>query len=96
MGNNDPLFVIDGVPTVRQEVFSSLNPSAIESVQVLKDASASSIYGARAGNGVIIVTTKNRAKTAEGEKLSISINSNISVQSEKKTTLRYAERTTKR
>ncbi len=84
LGNNDPLFVIDGVPTVRQEVFSSLNPSVIESVQVLKDASASSIYGARAGNGVIIVTTKNRAKAADGEKLSISINSNISVQSEKK------------
>ncbi|MUH36995.1 TonB-dependent receptor [Zobellia amurskyensis] len=84
LGNNDPLYVIDGVPTVRQEVFSSLNPSTIESVQVLKDASASSIYGARAGNGVIIVTTKNRAKTADGEKLSISMNSNISVLSEKK------------
>ncbi|WP_373517280.1 SusC/RagA family TonB-linked outer membrane protein [Pricia sp.] len=84
LGDNSPLYVIDGVPTVRPEVFSSLNPSAIESVQVLKDASASSIYGARAGNGVIIVTTKNRAKAFEGEKFSISINSNISVQSEKK------------
>ena len=83
LGNNDPLYVIDGVPTVRQEVFSSLNPSVIESVQVLKDASASSIYGARAGNGVIIVTTKNRARITDGEKLSISINSNVSVQSEK-------------
>ncbi|PKA99260.1 TonB-linked SusC/RagA family outer membrane protein [Flavobacteriaceae bacterium MAR_2009_75] len=85
LGNNDPLYVIDGVPTVRAEVFSSLNPSVIESVQVLKDASASSIYGARAGNGVIIVTTKNRAKGIEdGEKLSITINSNVSVLSEKK------------
>lgn len=84
LGNNDPLYVIDGgVPTVRQEVFSSLNPSVIESVQVLKDASASSIYGARAGNGVIIVTTKNRARITDAEKLSISINSNVSVQSEK-------------
>lgn len=45
LGNTDPLYVIDGVPTVRPEVFASLNPSAIESVQVLKDASASSIYG---------------------------------------------------
>lgn len=84
LGNNDPLYVIDGVPTVRQEVFSNLSPSVIESVQVLKDASASSIYGARAGNGVIIVTTKSRAKSAGEEKLSISINSNISVLSEKK------------
>lgn len=84
LGNNDPLYVIDGVPTVRQEVFSSINPSAIESVQVLKDASASSLYGARAGNGVIIVTTKNSAKAAGGEKFKVSINSNVSVLSEKK------------
>ncbi|KJD36456.1 TonB-dependent receptor [Tamlana sedimentorum] len=83
LGNNDPLFVIDGVPTVRQDVFSSINPSTIESVQVLKDASASSLYGARAGNGVIIVTTKNSAKAAGGEKFKVSINSNISVLSEK-------------
>ncbi len=78
LGDNNPLFVIDGVPTVRSEVFSNINPSTIESVQVLKDASASSLYGARAGNGVVIVTTKNRARTTEGEKLSISINSNLS------------------
>tara|TARA_R110002049_G_scaffold279949_1_gene459081 strand:- start:36875 stop:40036 length:3162 start_codon:yes stop_codon:yes gene_type:complete len=84
LGDNNPLFVIDGVPTQRQEVFSSINPSAIESVQVLKDASASSLYGARAGNGVIIVTTKNSAKAAGGEKFQVSINSNISVLSEKK------------
>ena len=84
LGNNNPLFVIDGVPTVRQDVFSSINPSAIESVQVLKDASASSLYGARAGNGVIIVTTKNSSKAAGGEKFKVSINSNISVLSEKK------------
>ncbi|MDN3664418.1 SusC/RagA family TonB-linked outer membrane protein [Algibacter miyuki] len=84
LGDNNPLFVIDGVPTLRQEVFSSINPSTIESVQVLKDASASSLYGARAGNGVIIVTTKNSAKAAGGEKFKVSINSNVSVQSEKK------------
>ena len=84
LGDNSPLFVIDGVPTVRPDVFASINPSTIESVQVLKDASASSLYGARAGNGVIIVTTKNRAKAAGGEKFKVSINSNVSVLSEKK------------
>ncbi len=84
LGNNDPLYVIDGVPTVRQEVFSSLNPSVIQSVQVLKDASASSIYGARAGNGVIIVTTKNSVRAADGEKFNVSFNTNVSVLSEKK------------
>lgn len=81
LGNTDPLYVIDGVPTVRPEVFASINPSAIESVQVLKDASASSIYGSRAANGVIIVTTKNKGK---GDVTSVSFSTNISVQSEKK------------
>lgn len=54
-GNNDPLYIIDGVPTTDP---SKINPSDIESLQVLKDASAASIYGARASNGVVIVTTK--------------------------------------
>ncbi len=81
LGNNDPLYVIDGVPTKRQEVFASLNPDVIESIQILKDASASSLYGSRAANGVIVVTTKTGAR---GERLTVSINSNISVQSEKK------------
>jgi TonB-linked SusC/RagA family outer membrane protein len=81
LGNNDPLYVIDGVPTKRQEVFASLNPATIESIQVLKDASASSIYGSRAANGVIVVTTKGGEK---GERLSVSFNSNLSQQSERK------------
>ena len=81
LGNNDPLYVIDGVPTKRQEVFASLNPEVIESIQILKDASASSLYGSRAANGVIVVTTKTGAR---GEHLTVSINSNISVQSENK------------
>ncbi len=54
-GNNTPLYVVDGVPT--QNV-SDLNPNDIASMQVLKDAGASSIYGARASNGVIIITTR--------------------------------------
>lgn len=55
IGNNSPLYVIDGVPTERQ---GNLNPEDIESIQVLKDASAASIYGSRAANGVVIITTK--------------------------------------
>ena len=54
-GNNNPLYVIDGVPTESQ---GNLNPQDIESFQILKDASAASIYGSRAANGVIIITTK--------------------------------------
>ncbi len=55
--NNDPLYIIDGVPV--QDAFNTgFNPNDIESIQVLKDAASASIYGARANNGVIIVTTK--------------------------------------
>ena len=55
IGNNNPLYIIDGVPSQSQ---GNLNPNDIESLQILKDASAASIYGARASNGVIIITTK--------------------------------------
>lgn len=53
-GNNQPLFIVDGVPT--QDV-SFLNPLDVESMQVLKDAGAASQYGARASNGVVVITT---------------------------------------
>ncbi|HEX5171672.1 MAG TPA: TonB-dependent receptor plug domain-containing protein, partial [Cyclobacteriaceae bacterium] len=81
LGNTDPLYVIDGVPTKRPEVFQSLPASSIESVQILKDASAASIYGSRASNGVIIVTTKDGG--GRGEDLSITINHSTSILSTK-------------
>ena len=56
INNNSPLYIIDGVPT--QGTLNQINPNDIESMQVLKDASAASIYGARAANGVVIITTK--------------------------------------
>ena len=65
--NNDPLYVVDGVPT--QDI-SSLNPNDVESISVLKDAGAASIYGSRATNGVILVTTK---KGQKGTKVSYSM-----------------------
>ena len=81
LGDNNPLYIIDGVPTKRPEVFQSLSASSIVSVQVLKDASASSIYGARASNGVVIVTTKNGSD--KKGKVNVQFNSNFSIQSEK-------------
>ena len=81
LGNNDPLYIIDGIPTTRPEVFQNMNPANIASVQVLKDASAESIYGARASNGVIIVTTKNGGDT--NGKVEFQFNSSVSAQSEK-------------
>jgi TonB-linked SusC/RagA family outer membrane protein len=55
--NNDPLYIVDGTP-VQDTYLNWLNPSEIASIQVLKDASAASIYGSRAGNGVVIIETK--------------------------------------
>ena len=77
LGNNDPLYIIDGVPSTEQ---SNLNPNDIESMQILKDASAASIYGSRAANGVIIITTK-KGKLG---KPTISYNTFYGVQSPEK------------
>ncbi len=56
LNNNDPLYIIDGVPT--KAGMHELNGNDIESIQILKDAASASIYGSRAANGVIIITTK--------------------------------------
>ena len=61
LGNNSPLYVIDGIPIDQTEgpALNSINPNDIESFNILKDASATAIYGSRATNGVIIITTKS-------------------------------------
>lgn len=56
---NAPLYVIDGYPTTDSELFNSISPTDIDDIQILKDAASSAIYGSKAGNGVIIVTTKS-------------------------------------
>lgn len=66
---NTPLFILDGAP-VSQTVFTTLNPSDIESVTVLKDAASVAIYGSRAANGVIVITSK---KGKFGEKAKVSL-----------------------
>jgi TonB-linked SusC/RagA family outer membrane protein len=83
LGDPNPLYAIDGVPTKRPNVFTSLNPSSIQSVQVLKDASAASLYGARASNGVIVVTTKEGKMKGGKEKASVQFNTSISAVTEK-------------
>lgn len=75
-GSNSPIYVVDGMIT---DNIDNLNPGSIESVSVLKDASAAAIYGARAANGVILVSTKR----GEGKKdLQISLNSYYGFQNE--------------
>lgn len=63
LGGNGPLVVIDGVPGASMNIIS---PEDVESISVLKDASAAAIYGARSANGVIIITTK---KGREGQRV---------------------------
>ena len=65
--SSEPLYIVDGVA---MEDFSLVNPNDIESMEVLKDASAAAIYGARGANGVIMVTTKRGLKGAEGVQVS--------------------------
>lgn len=84
--SSDPLYVIDGVPVVSgnvtqmgiytsNNVMSTINPADIESITVLKDAAASSLYGSRAANGVIVITTKRGklGKTSVNFKASVGI-----------------------
>lgn len=82
--SNDPLIVIDGVPTSNdaspgmKNGLASINPSDIETFTVLKDASATAIYGARASNGVIIITTKKGTKRFQvNYNSTYSVNQNI-------------------
>lgn len=77
--NNDPLMVIDGIP-VSDTSINSINPNDIASFTVLKDASATAIYGSRASNGVIIITTK-KGNAGGASKPRVSYSSNFSVSS---------------
>ena len=78
--SNDPLIVLDGLPIDNttiggsRSILSTINPNEIESFSILKDASAAAIYGSRASNGVIIITTKRGSK-----KLKVNISSGVSV-----------------
>jgi TonB-dependent starch-binding outer membrane protein SusC len=78
-GTNDPLYVVDGYPI--SGGINTLNPSDIASIDVLKDASATAIYGNRASNGVVIITTKRGRRNG----VQISVDANTAIQSRPKT-----------
>ncbi len=71
--SNDPLYIIDGVPT---DNINCINPSDIETMQVLKDAASASIYGSRAANGVVVITTRQ----GKGDRMTINVNYAASAQ----------------
>lgn len=74
INNNNPLYIVDGVPT--ENGINEISPDDIESINILKDASSAAIYGARASNGVVIVTTKH----GKAGKTQLSLNSYTGVQ----------------
>ena len=80
--SQDPLFIIDGVPTTTN--LNTLNMNDIESMQVLKDAASASIYGSRAANGVIIITTRSGKK---GDKIKVDFSANLTAQFYNKQTM---------
>ncbi|WP_317170430.1 TonB-dependent receptor plug domain-containing protein [Galbibacter sp. BG1] len=81
-GNRDPLYIVDGVPFVGN--ISAINPADIKSTTILKDASATAIYGSRGANGVVVITTKNgkgqesyiEVETKTGQNMSLIPRSN--------------------
>ncbi|BDD01968.1 TonB-dependent receptor [Persicobacter psychrovividus] len=72
--NNDPLYIVDGVPT--KDAFNTIAPQDIETVSVLKDAASAAIYGSRANNGVILITTKK----GKAGKSSVSFTAETGIQ----------------
>ncbi len=82
--NNNPLVVVDGLPLSEtaisgvSDALASINPNDIETFTVLKDASATAIYGSRASNGVIMITTKKGSKTAQGLHVSADVTASVS------------------
>lgn len=76
LAGSQPLYIVDGVPVMQGDqtyfqntgnALASLNPNDIEDITILKDASAASIYGSRAANGVVVITTKSGKSTASGK-----------------------------
>lgn len=79
-GTNEPLYVIDGIPSEQADMIA-INPDDIQSVDILKDASAAAIYGSRAANGVVLITTK-RGVQSEKPQLGIKYFTNFDTQIE--------------
>ena len=86
--SSDPLYVVDGVV---MENFHHMNPNDIESMEILKDASATAIYGARGANGVILVTTKRGKKGGDGTQISYQGSVSVSSIARKMDTLNAQE-----
>jgi len=79
VGNDSPLVVVDGVPNSNEQILKDLNAEDIESVSVLKGPSAAALYGSRAGNGVILITSKSGKMGQKGIGVSVNVGTTYSV-----------------
>ena len=73
---NSPLYVVDGIPLMSESGIETINPRDIQSIDILKDASATAIYGSRGANGVVLVTTKQ----GESGKAKVSYNGTMTFE----------------
>ena len=89
LSGNTPLFICDGAPAT-SSIFTTLNPSDIESVTVLKDAASTAIYGSRAANGVIVITTK-KGRYSEDATVTVRANAGWSSQANDKIDMMTSE-----
>jgi len=95
LGNNEPLYVVDGTPYFAEQFttynqltgggsyaspLAALDPNSIESISVLKGAAAASLYGSRAGNGVIVITTKAGSPSLSKKGLEVTVSSSYSIE----------------
>ena len=90
LGNRDPLYVVDGIPVIANDlngnvsgggssILNSINPSDIKSTTVLKDATATAIYGSRGANGVVVITTKSGSSGEKGS-IEVDVKSGVNMQ----------------
>ena len=77
-GSRDPLYVLDGVPVTNTSAINSINPTDIKSTTILKDATATAIYGSRGANGVILITTKRG--TAGEDYIEVDVKTGVNSQ----------------
>ncbi len=79
VGNNSPLVVFNGIPNSNEQILKDINSEDIENISVLKGPSAAALYGSRAGNGVILITTKSGKRAEKGIGVSVNIGSTFTV-----------------
>ncbi len=79
-GNRDPLYVVDGIPFAGNFDINSINPADIKSTTVLKDATATAIYGSRGANGVVLITTKSGSKSSDNSYIEVDVKTGVNAQ----------------